>query len=107
MYARNQYNFDIQEPRSIEPMDEFYGDEMQEYIKYAIRRFDLYLTKSDVVAFANCVAFSFCENLTYAVEIFKTLNLRAIHAYAILENIDWFRDEMDSILQSRSGDKYE
>jgi hypothetical protein len=106
-FLSQQIQYDFQMPSCLEPMHKFYDDEMTEYKEYAFRKFSLYLDNSDIEDFSNCVAFSFCENIHYAVKIFQNLKLSAIHAYAIIGNEEWFREEIDLKLQARYEASYD
>jgi hypothetical protein len=107
MYLRAQYQFDLQEPFYENSMDWLYNEEMESYKQEALRKMSIYLDRSDVLDFSVCVAFSFCENVPSAMRIFKERNLKNIHAYALIENKEWFREEFDKVLEAREDARFD
>lgn len=107
-----QYNYDMQCPDSTyDRMNEFYMDEMETYknemLYHMSREFKMPLFSENLLLIAKAIAYSYCEAIPEAKELFSKMNLQTIHADAILENKNDFIYELDLILTERSGAKYD
>lgn len=92
---------------NFQTYEDWYLDEMERYAEEAYRKFYIYLDSSDVKAFTYCVAFSFCEDVLHAINLFNERGLKKIHAYAVLKNFDWFQEELDEILQEKYESRFD
>lgn len=87
---------------------EYELDEMQIYAIEAEKKISQELKNgTPSYDYIMSVSNAFVDGSIWACNIFKRLSLSAIHAYAVLEEKDWFVEELDKIMQDTLEEQYD